>query len=245
MLKVISSTILYTAFISFLVGCSSTPQSKPEEAAGYNARLGAQYLQKGHLRLANEKLLKALEQDEYSAEANHYYALLQERLKQDLVAEKHFKRAISEKPKDPEINNNYGTFLCKMKDYPAAEKHFLRAIKDPLYSTPEFALTNAGICAHESGHLSQAEDFLRRALKKKQNFPSALYAMAKLAYHRRDYARAQAFLFRYNGIAEQSANALSLCHAIHVQLGEIAKADECGNRLLEQFPNSSEALSLK
>lgn len=242
MLKVISSTIIFTVF---LVGCSSTPPPKPEKAASYNARLGAQYLQKGHLQLANEKLLKALEQDEYSAEANHYYALLQEQLKQNAVAKKHFKRALAEAPKDPEINNNYGTFLCKRKNYSAAEKHFLRAIKDPLYRTPEFALTNAGVCAHDSGHLSQAEDYLRRALKKKQNFPSALYAMAKLAYDRRDYARAQAFLFRYNGIAGENAKALSLCHAIHVQLGEIAKADQCNNRLLEQFPNSSEALSLK
>lgn len=245
MFKVISSTIIYAAIFSYLAGCSTTPQPKPEEAAGFNARLGAQYLQKGHLHLANEKLLKALEQDEYSPEANHYFALLQEQLKQNTIAKKHFERAISKKPKDPEINNNYGTFLCKMKDYSSAEKHFLRAIKDPLYRTPEFALTNAGVCAHESGHLSQAEDFLRQALKKKQNFPSALYAMAKLAYDRRDYARAQAFLFRYNGIAGQSAKSLSLCHTIHIQLGDVAKADECNNLLLEKFPNSSEALSLK
>ena len=54
-----------------LTACSSNkskPTPKKSEAASYNARLGAEYTRKGRLNLANEKLLKALDQNPDSAE---------------------------------------------------------------------------------------------------------------------------------------------------------------------------------
>ena len=239
--------ILILFFFSFITtACSTNPVSKasPENAAKYNARLGAEYLRKGRTKLADEKLKKALEQNPQSAEAHHYYALLQQALKQDEKAREHFIKAIKYAPNNPEINNNYGSFLCKQKQFDAAESHFLRALKDPLYSTPAFALTNAGVCAHDAGKHSKAQSFLSKALEKQPNFAPALYATAKLAYDQRNYSRAQAFLFRYKEIAGESAKSLALCKQIHVQLGELKTADACSARLLKLYPNSKEAVSL-
>ncbi len=226
-------------------GCASNPGTPDlKSAASYNARLGAEYLRKGRMHLASEKLEKALEQDPGSAETHHYYALLQEALKQDKKAQQHFKKAISSTPNNPELNNNYGSFLCKQKHFDAAESYFMKAIQDPLYATPHFALTNAGVCAKEAGHLKRATEFLDKALKKQANFAPALYATAKLAYDQRDYSRAQAFLFRYKEVAGENAKSLALCKQIYTQLGEIKQADECSAKLLKHYPNSKEAVSL-
>lgn len=240
--------IIFSFTLLSLSGCATTingnPTPKPKDAAKYNARLGAEYLRKGRMKLANEKLKKALEQNPRSADAHHYFAVLQQALGQKDKAQKHFSKAVKYSPDNPEINNNYGSFLCKQRKFTAAESHFLTAIKDPLYSTPAFALTNAGVCAHDAGELSKAESYLEKALKKRANFSPALYATAKLAYDQRNYARSQAFLFRYNEVMGENSKSLALCKQIHVQLGEIKKADECSAKLFKLYPNSKEAVSL-
>lgn len=233
----------------FVTGCSNTnPNAKPSpnSAANYNTKLGAEYLSKGRIQLANEKLSKAIKQNPDSADAHHYYALLQQHLKESEKAQKHFRIALNIDDNSPEINNNYGSFLCEQKRYALAEQYFSKAFIDPLYRTPEYAYTNAGICATSAGEFSKAENYLRIALKKRANFPSALYAMAKLSYDSRQYSRAQAYLFRYTAIIKtENAKSLKLCRLIHTQLGETNKADICTNKLLRSFPNSKEALQLQ
>jgi type IV pilus assembly protein PilF len=243
-------TILQLSAVLLLVlstACSTTrPQPNPNSAANYNTKLGAEYLSKGRIQLANEKLSKAIEQNPNSADAHHYYALLQQHLKLPKKAQKHFKKALRIAINNPEINNNYGSFLCQQKHYAAAEGYFVTAFSDPLYKTPEYAYTNAGVCASDAGNFAKAKNYLHTALKKRANFPSALYAMAKLSYDSRQYSRAQAYLFRYTAITKnESAKSLKLCKLINTQLGEMKQADICTNKLLRSFPNSKEALQLQ
>ncbi|MCK5726213.1 MAG: type IV pilus biogenesis/stability protein PilW [Thiotrichaceae bacterium] len=241
-------TLLFFVALTFSLattGCTPTnTANKPESASRFNALLGAEYLKKGRLKLAHEKLSKAIEQNPRSANAHHYFAVLQQTLKQTELANQHFLTAIHLEPKNPEINNNYGSFLCKQKKYPQAEKHFDVAIKDPLYSTPYFALTNAGICAHDAGQLVKADNFLRSALKKQSNFAPALYALAKLAYDQHNFSHSQAFLFRYNEVAGNNAKTLNLCRLTSTQLGNTSQAEQCASKLLQQYPNSPEAISI-
>jgi len=238
-------SIVLLLFLS--TACSTTrPQPNPNSAANYNTKLGAEYLSKGRIQLANEKLSKAIKQNPNSADAHHYFALLQQHLGKLEKAQKHFKKALRITANNPEINNNYGSFLCQQKHYVAAESYFTIAFSDPLYRTPEYAYTNAGVCAHDAGNFAKAKNYLDIALKKRANFPSALYAIAKLSYDSHQYSRAQAYLFRYTAtIKSESAKSLNLCKLINTQLGEIKQADICTNKLLRSFPNSKEALQLQ
>ncbi len=239
--KIIVSTFSALLLSSFLSAC--TTGAIDPKAADYNSELGVRYLQQGRLKLANEKLLKALEQSPNSAQANHYYALLQARLKVTDKAHHHFKKAIAVTPKDPELRNNYGSFLCKTSQPQTAVPQFLAAVKDPLYSTPEFAYANAGICLRKAGRANdaQAEKYLRLALKKKREFPSALLEMAKLYKDRGDYSKAHAFMMRYEIVGQSSPAALQLCTAINTKIRDNAKASSCRSALLRIFPSSPEA----
>ena len=223
-----------------LTACSTTGV-KSDEASNYNSDLGIQYLQKGRLNLANEKLLKALEQNPNSAQSNHYYAILQQRLGNNKQAERYFLKAINLKPKDPEIRNNYGSFLCETNRPQAAVKQFMTAISDPLYRTPEFAYTNAGICLRKTKNDIQAEKYFRQALRKKASFPSALLQMAKLYSDRKNYPRAMAFMMRYENVGRSTPEALYLCSTLNQKMGNHAKASSCKSTLLRLFPYSKEA----
>jgi len=224
----------------FLTACSSVGV-KSDKASNVNADLGIRYLQAGRLQLANEKLQKALQQSPNSPIANHYFAILQQRLGNNIKAEKHFQKAVNLKPKDPEIRNNYGSFLCDNGQAQAAIQQFSSAINDPLYRTPEFAYTNAGICLRKTGDDTKAEEYFRNALRKKNAFPSALLEMASLYSDRQEYPRAQAFMSRYESVGKSTPKALELCSIINLKMNDIAKSESCKSALLRIFPESAEA----
>lgn len=233
----------YAALLFFTIslgGCASAG-IKSDKAADVNADLGIRYLQGGRLQLANEKLLKALKQNSNSPNANHYFAILQQRLGNTAKAEKFFKKSVNLNPKDPEIRNNYGSYLCDNGQPQAAIKQFTVAINDPLYRTPEFAYTNAGICLRKTGNDTKAEEYFRNALRKKSSFPSALLEMAGLYSDRKIYPRAQAFMSRYEKVGQSSPKALELCSIINQNMNDIAKSESCKSALLRLFPQSPEA----
>ncbi len=211
------------------------------KAANYNADLGVRYLQKGRLKLANEKLLKALEQNPRSAKTNHYYALLQQRLKQNAKAGLYFAKAAQYAPKDSEIHNNYGQYLCENNRPQQGLKHFAIALNDPLYNTPEYAYTNAGICLRKINNTAKAESYFRTALKKRQSYPPALLQLAILYKDKRNYPKAQAFMMRYEGVGRSSPEALQACIDINSKVGLADKAGSCRTALLRLFPNSNQA----
>lgn len=244
MRNTIISLLLSLTLSTSLISCASgtTPiRSKNSKAAEYNASLGAEYLRKDRLRLANEKLSKALQQNPNSENANHYYALLQEKLNNNATALKHFKRAIRVSKRNPDLHNNYGSFLCNMGQYRQAISEFALAVKDPLYKTPEFAYTNAGVCIEKSNSKENPEAYFRRALEIKPQFASALFQMAKLNWKQANASKAQAFLFRYNEVAQPTPESLLLCKKINERLGESALAENCVSQLLSHFPSSKEA----
>ncbi|MEE9444517.1 MAG: type IV pilus biogenesis/stability protein PilW [Cocleimonas sp.] len=234
-------TILSLGFFTLLFNSGCSLNNGDKKAADYNADLGIRYLQKGRLKLANEKLLKSLEQSPRSAKSNHYFALLQQRLKQNDKAALYFAKAVQYAPKNPEIRNNYGQFLCDTGRPNQAVNQFLVAIKDPLYSTPEFAYTNAGICLRKTNNNAKAEEYFRTALKKKSSFPSALLQLAILYKDKRNYPKAQAFMMRYEGVGRSSPEALQACVDINSKVGLTAKAASCRTALLRLFPASKEA----
>ena len=116
----------------------------------------------------------------------------------------------------------------------------MAALNDPLYTTPEFAYTNAGICIKKSGNATQAEQYFRKSLALKPSFGTALYQMAKLKYEQGDYARAQAFLQRYHEKNREDASTLSLCVKINTGLGDASTASRCSNKLAGSYSGNQQ-----
>lgn len=242
-MKTIKFGLYLMLIISLLAGCSDMPTSaENSKAAGYYTQLGVGYLQKGRLDLATLNLQKALENDPNSADAHHYYALLQEKLGRDDKALEHFRKAIRlDGGKNSALLNNFGSHLCRTGDYDGAERAFMDAVSDPLYKTPEFAYTNAGICVRKQGDREKAESYFRKALQSNPRYSEALYQMARMSYEKQDNTKAQAFLYRYNDSAPATPDTLLLCYQIESALNEPMKAEACAVDLRSKFPESTAA----
>lgn len=242
MMRITIKSLAILLLAASLSACTSTSKgTSKKETAEYYSQLGAGYLQKERLELAQENLAKAIKINPNSKDGLHYSALLQERLGNMQQADVLFKRAMQLDGKNPELLNNYGSHLCKQGKYKAAVAAFTAAFKDPLYQTPEFAYTNAGICLQKAKTPQQAESYYRQALERDPNFSLALYQMAELEYARGENAKAQAFLYRYNERAQSTAETLLLCYKINRALNDSTASEQCATNLMAQFPNSVEA----
>lgn len=220
------------------------PENPKAKAAALYTDLGQKYLAQGKLESALENLNKALAADSNHADAHTVIAVLYARIGQNDKAEEHYRRAAELRPKAGNENNNYGAFLCKLGRYSESAAYCERAVADPFYQTPAVALTNSGTCAIKGGKLDVAERDLRSALEREPDNAEALFQMASVLYLKGDFFRARAFIQRYEGVGQQSADALLLGRNIELRLGNGKTAQDYTRRLRDKFPDSEQARSL-
>ena len=84
-----------------ITACSTEAERKDEadklaKRVEIHNQLGAAYLTRNQLDIANQELERALELNPDNAQSNNLMALLQIRLHDNDKAERHFKRALSE-----------------------------------------------------------------------------------------------------------------------------------------------------
>lgn len=226
-----------------LAGCGGPQPLRRDdvEAARYNAQLGANYLRRGQLNQAREKLESALSQDDSNALAHATYAQLQQTIGDAELARLHFERAIALQPEEAEHHNAYGAFLCSDGDPETAQREFAIAASDPYYETPEFALDNAGLCMLDVGDLERAETYLRAALRRNPRFPVAWLHMADYFLRSERLTLADAYLQRYEALGPRTPESLLLGHRIARDAGDLAAAERYASALLGDFPASREA----
>ena len=227
-----------------LLGCTARGElsaKQSRDAALYNAKLGANHLQRGDLDLARNKLEKALQQDPRNAFAHVTYAQLQYRVKNIPGAREHFDKAIALEPDEARHRNSYGIFLCQQDEFAAAEGQFKKASENPYYETPEYALDNAGLCMLDADRLANAEAYLRQALRINPKFANSYLHMSALMYKRQRLTVADAYFQRYLAYGHDTAESLLLGLQIKRDAGDIAAAEQYAGRLLDEFPASREA----
>ncbi len=239
--------LLLSACASDGTGGSFMGQSseKAKRSAELQVQLAQEYLKRGNLEIARDRLKRALELDPYSAQAHTVSGFLNESIKEFVQAELHYKRAVELRPKDGDMSNNFASFLCRQGRYDEAEAMYRRAFSDPFYKTPEVALTNAGICAKDGGKLEQSEAYLREALDRAPSYGAALLPMAGVLFARGDNLRARAFMQRYEAQNPANPEALYLGMQIEQALGDKRSAEDYRRRLLSGFPRSAEAKALE
>ncbi|VAW76406.1 hypothetical protein MNBD_GAMMA15-1705 [hydrothermal vent metagenome] len=164
--------------------------------ASVNAQLAVEYMREGMLEAALSTFKKAIKQNPSYQPAHSSIAVLYERLGEDKLAEKHYRRAHSLNSKDPLTLNNYGQFLCRNERYDEADKMFTAALKDPLYRRPDKVLTNMGLCASRQLKQDVAIDYFRKALTRNSKYKPALREMARISFERKHWLGVRAYLQR-------------------------------------------------
>lgn len=213
------------SLLALTSGCAgmrqgNTGDGQNREASRLNTQLGLDYLRKNDTELGREKLLKAVSQDDNNAEAHGALGLLYANTGDLAQAKKHYEKSLKLQPDDANVLNNYGVMLCAQAEYEKADLQFRRAVGNTRYSSPELALTNAGVCARKLPDDAKAEAYLREAIKRAPNFTEALGQLALLSADQARYLNARAFLQRYQSLqAPMTREMLLLGLRIELALG--------------------------
>lgn len=234
----------------WLAGCASQAE-RDDKAARHSKRveihtqLGASYLSRNQLDIAQQELERALALNADDSQANHLMGLLQIRLKRDDLADDYFRRAISEQPQNADARNSYGVFLCERGRLDEADAQFRAAIAEPLYKSPEQASLNAGICRMKKPDKPAAAGYFRNVLKHDARQPLALLSMAQLSFEANEALAARGFMQRYFEVAKESPESLLLAFRIERSLGAKDAQASYAVRLRGKFPESAEAKLLR
>jgi type IV pilus assembly protein PilF len=231
-------------------GCVTTEEStlpgrKPDlqEAARLNTQLGVDYMRKGQLDLAQEKLEKALEQDRRLDIAHSSIAFLFAQRGDHKKAKHHYREALKLNSDDPVTQNNFGVFLCSRGELKDAEKYFMEAARSTRNPNPADAWANAGVCQSRNDP-DKAEQYFREALRLNPRHANALAQMASLTFQKKDYLRARGFIQRYEAVSAPTAETLWIAAQTERQLGDITAARSYERRLKNSFPDSPETYEL-
>jgi type IV pilus assembly protein PilF len=244
---------MYIICIGFLLAaCDQTytrqsvsPSTGSNAVAEANLNLGIEYMKRGNYDKALQKLKKAEAADPGYAPVQNALGLLYQRLGELEQAEQYFKHALSLSPNDSSTLNNYGLFLCQNNRYEEAQETLLKAANNPLYETPEVALTNAGTCALTAGRTDIAEGYFRDALKRNPRIPTALVQMAEISYKQGKHLQTRGYLQRYLAVAKHTPKTLWMGINIEQILGDKNALSSYKLLLRNKFPNSKEARMLQ
>lgn len=191
--------IIAVVMLLILAGCAAQKPRTGEETqsrhrAALHTELAAAYYSQGQLGIALEEFTKAAELDSSYAPAYTGLGLVHAALKQDGKAEANFKRALQIDPENSEAHNNYGTFLCVRNRVDEAIREFMTAVGNPLYSTPESAYLNAGICALKKKDVKNAETYFLQAVRIAPNMRAASYQLATLYFSKGEHMKTRMYL---------------------------------------------------
>ncbi len=246
------TSLLPLLCLSLLMSCNQSGMHKGElrptagttKAAMANLNLGIEYMRIGEYEKSLEKLDRARAADPNFSGTYNAYGLLYQAIERHDDAEKSFKKALKLNPNDSNTMNNYGRFLCEINRSDEAEALLLQAAANPLYSTPEIAITNAGSCAYQQGRLADAEKYFRRAIEINEQNPTALLQMSQLSYDQKKHLSARAYLQRYLSVSRHSPASLWLGIQIESILGDKDALSSYKLSLRNNFPDSVEAQQL-
>jgi type IV pilus assembly protein PilF len=215
-------------------------ESIAQTRARIHTELGAGYYSRGQYKVALDELQQALNADSGDAQAYGILGLVYMALHEDQSAEKNFQRALELSPNQPEIHNNYGWYLCSVHQYDEAIKQFNIAIANPLYTSPQSALTNAGLCSVQAGQTAQGQAYLEKSLDLNSNQPPAQTGLAQIYYQQGRYTEASALISPL--IDRQQADAKLLWLGLRIARKTNDHNAESSDDLLlrNQFPNAPE-----
>lgn len=217
--------------------------SAARNQARVHTELGAAYLKERKLAIALEEFNIATRTDPTYAMGYNGLGIVHAALGELDKADAAYLKAIQLEPNNSESHNNYGNFLCNNGRYDDSIKHFLEAVKNPLYTTPHMAYTNAGICSNRKKDVVNAEKYFSLALRVEPLNSTAAYQLANIQFNRGDALGAKSTL---QNVLIASPNPESLWLGVKIEriLGNKDNEASYAIQLRKLYPNSVETQQL-
>ena len=225
---------------SSAVGDQSS-NTKMQQAASINLQLGVDYFQIGNLQVAEQKLLKAKEENPRDPQVHNALALLYVRIGNDTKANAEYKEALRLAPGDPVVLNFYGVYLCGKGRTDEGVKYLTQAAQNQLYQTPWAAYTNAGVCLQDAKRVAESEQYFVRALSVKPNYQAAVEDLGSVEIALAHPADAARLVREYLAIGPASAEVLMVGWRAAQLQGDQEASARYAKRLQNDFPTTDQA----
>lgn len=216
---------------------------KVAKAENYT-QLGANYLRLGRYDVAEEMLEKALDLVPDLPRGNYVSALLMLRLEKPNQAERFFRRSLAGQEKNSVAAHDFGVFLCRSGRTEESLRYFDRAIKDPAFANKAISYLRGGECAVKVD-INKAQQYFQAAYQLNPGLNVALYRAAEAYYLDKKPLQARAFYERFVAAAGNSSASLLLGYRIEKLAGSEQEADRYRRQLLERYPGSKEAQTVR
>jgi len=217
----------------------------PRNRAKLHTELASLYYSRGSMGVALEELRIAVGADSSYAPAHGMFGVVYQELRENMLAEQSFERALRLAPNDPDINHNYGWFLCQTKREQSSIGYFQQAIRNPLYPMPWRSYSAAGQCSMRTNNFKDAEEFFQRALRLEPDDPPSLLNMGQIRYRQGNTGDARKLVSRYNKLVTPTAESLWLALRIERRSGERVSETGYATQLRRRFPDSPEYKALQ
>jgi type IV pilus assembly protein PilF len=194
---------------------------------------------------SRDAIERAMKEDPGSADVQLTAGIIYERLGNMKAATKAYSTAARLGKDDPNVQNTYAGFLCRTGKTAAGEKLFVDASRNPVYTTPEVALVNAGVCVSSIGDLVDAERYYNRALMVRPNMPEAMVQLGSVALDRGDAAQAVEVVQHYLAVNQATPEVLWLGVRAERKLGDNTSAAAFARRIQAEFPDSQQAQTMR
>ena len=236
------TALIVSALCGGLIGCGqSRSTKKPPEtiedsehkpdygnAAKIYAQLGLGYLSQGQVVRAKDKLTSALEYAPRNAEVISAWGIYWEHVG-DIKESRSFHEKALRLAKPEQISivyDAYGSFLCRQGNWAGAQKAFQRALANRQSLNLAFIYESAGLCAANTQHIKEAEEYLTRAVQMDTQRSRAALALSRLKIKQGAFTEASKWLVQYEKFGPQTAQ--SVLSALQVAKG-LDQKDQIAN----------------
>lgn len=220
-------------------------ETQERESAKIHAQLGGEYFVHGQMLIARTEFERSTLIDPTFSGGFSGLGLVYSRLGMNKEAGDNFSRAVAISPKDPEVRNNYGAFLCSIDQIEDSLVQLKQAFSDPLYETPEMALTNAGQCLIKVKRYSEAETYLHQAILRNEQFLKSRSVLADMYIQQGLFEKAKVQIEMVMDQSAPSPEVLAKSIQIDRQLGNLDEVASHELFLKNKFPKSKEAKEIK
>jgi type IV pilus assembly protein PilF len=240
-------TALLLPLFALLTACVTTGDVSPlstsegrKAASEAYVSLGKGYLVQGDSQRAKEPLLKALELDPASADANEALGMVFQIEMDTDLAESYYRKAISHSGGAARIYNNYASFLFEQKRYKEAYENFEKAAADTMYRGRSFVFESMGLTALKLNQPELASSNFQRSLRLNANQRSSLLEMAYIAYGQQQYVPARDYYERYRKLGDNDARGLLMGIRLATTFDDPNAASNYALQLKRLYPGSAE-----
>lgn len=221
--------IIVSIIFILLLGCSKKTNTVPGRlkpgSPEYIMNQGIFFLNEGNIKMAEHKLLTALEKKPGLEGALNALGLVYMYKREFEKAATYFKKLLSLNPGFSDAYNSLGLIYSELNRYNLAKEYFLTAANSTGYRTPENAYVNLALLELKHEKMASAKRYTDKAMKANRHFAPTYNLKGIIANKENRYHEALAnFKKALSLLTEEDAKILVNMGQVYIKMGQKRKA---------------------